>query len=204
MKKVVGFAAALFGGCLSAQAADLPRYGTPYTVAQPLNAYSWAGPYLGGTLGYDWGKVTNSGAKPDGFTGGIQGGYNWQQGQVVFGVEGDLQFSAAEDRFAAFKFSNPWFMGVRGRVGYAMNNVLLYGTGGLAFGELKASSFLGSESHTTAGWTAGVGAEVGFTPNWSAKVEYLYVDLGDTRFGLTALPHAYQFSTFRMGVNYRF
>ena len=95
----------------------------------------------------------------------------------MFGVEGDLQATAADDTFAPWKFSNPWFGTVRGRVGYAFNNILFYGTGGLAFGELRGETFGLSESHTNAGWTAGVGAEFGFAPNWSAKVEYLYVDL---------------------------
>jgi Opacity protein and related surface antigens len=92
-------------------------------------------------------------------------------------VEGDIQASGAEETFAPWKFSNPWFGTLRGRVGYALGNVMFYGTGGLAFGELRATTFGVSESHTNAGWTAGVGAEMGFAPNWSAKVEYLYVDL---------------------------
>jgi len=69
----------------SAQAADLP-YRAPYTVNQPLNAYSWAGPYLGGNLGYSWGSVDNNPTKPSGFEGGVQAGYNWQTGPWVFGV----------------------------------------------------------------------------------------------------------------------
>ena len=82
----------------------------------------------------------------------------------MFGVEGDIQASGADDTFAPWKFSNPWFGTVRGRVGYAFNNVLFYGTGGLAFGELRGETFGLSESHTTAGWTVGVGAEIGFAP----------------------------------------
>ena len=93
---------------------------------------------------------------------------------------------------------------MRGRVGYAFNNVLFYGTGGLAFGELRADTFGLSESHTTAGWTAGVGAEMGFAPNWSAKVEYLYVDLSNTNFVITGSSNGYSFGLIRAGVNYRF
>src|SRR5438552_7085030 len=176
---------------LSAQAADL-NYGSraPYTVNQPLNAYSWAGPYLGGNLGYAWGSVANNLTKPSGFAGGIQAGYNWQQGPWVFGVEGDVQASGADDTFAPWKFANPWFGTVRGRAGYALGNVLFYGTGGLAFGELRATTFGLSESHTNAGWTAGVGAEMGFAPNWSAKVEYLYVDLANSNFVVTGASNA--------------
>ena len=187
----------------SAAAADLP-YRQPYTVNQPLNAYSWAGPYLGANLGYAWGSVENSATKPDGVFGGAQAGYNWQNGQFVFGIEGDIQASAADDTFAPWKFSNPWFGTVRGRLGYAFNNVLVYGTGGLAFGELRAETFGLSESHTNAGWTLGVGAEFGIYQNWTAKVEYLYVDLSSSNFSITGAPNSYQFGLVRAGVNYHF
>jgi len=187
----------------SAAAADLP-YRQPYTVNQPLNASSWAGPYLGANLGYAWGSVENSATKPDGVFGGAQAGYNWQNGQFVFGLEGDIQASAADDTFAPWKFSNPWFGTVRGRLGYAFNNVLVYGTGGLAFGELRAETFGLSESHTNAGWTLGVGAEFGIYQNWTAKVEYLYVDLSSSNFSITGAPNSYQFGLVRAGVNYHF
>ena len=190
---------------LSAQAADM-NYGAraPYTVTQPLNAYSWAGPYIGGNLGYAWGSVANNPTKPSGFAGGVQAGYNFQTGPWVFGIEGDIQASGAEQTFAPWKFSNPWFGTLRGRAGYALNNVLFYGTGGLAFGELRANTFGLSESHTNAGWTLGVGAEMGFAPNWSAKVEYLYVDLNNSNFVITGASNGYRFGLVRAGVNYHF
>ncbi len=189
----------------SAQAADLP-YGSraPYTVNQPLNAYSWAGPYLGGNLGYAWGSVDNNPTKPSGFEGGAQAGYNWQTGPWVFGVEGDIEATGAADTFAPWKFSNPWFGTVRGRGGYAFDNILFYGTAGLAFGELRGETFGLSESHTNLGWTAGVGAEFGLTQNWSAKVEYLYVDLANSNYTITGLSNGYRFGTVRAGVNYHF
>src|SRR5882757_10773483 len=81
MSRIVLGAVALIaaGWTVSADAADLP-YGSraPYTVNQPLNAYSWDGPYLGGNLGYAWGSIDNNLTKPSGFSGGIQAGYNWQ------------------------------------------------------------------------------------------------------------------------------
>jgi outer membrane immunogenic protein len=207
MKRVVLSAVALIAGgwTASAQAADLP-YGSraPYTVNQPLNIYSWAGPYLGANLGYAWGSVDKNQTKPSGFAGGVQGGYNWQTGPWVFGVEGDIEATAAEDTFAPWKFSNPWFGTLRGRAGYALNNILFYGTGGLAFGELRGETFGLAESHTTAGWTAGVGAEFGFAPNWSARIEYLYVDLNSSPFIITGMSNSYRFGTVRAGVNYRF
>jgi outer membrane immunogenic protein len=192
------------GWTMSAQAADLNYGSRPLTVNQPLNAYSWAGPYLGGNLGYAWGSVDNNLTKPSGFAGGVQAGYNWQQGPWVFGVEGDIQATGADDTFAPWKFANPWFGTVRGRVGYALGNVLFYGTGGLAFGELRATTFGLSESHTNAGWTVGVGGEMGFAPNWSAKVEYLYVDLADSNFVITGASNSYRFGLIRAGVNYHF
>jgi outer membrane immunogenic protein len=207
MKRLVLGAAAVIaaGWTASAGAADLP-YGSraPYTVNQPLNGYSWAGPYIGGNLGYAWGKVDNSLTKPSGFVGGAQAGYNWQIGSWVLGLEGDIQATGANDTFAPWKFSNPWFGTVRGRVGYAFSNIMFYGTGGLAFGELRGETFGLSESHTTAGWTAGVGAEFGFAPNWSAKVEYLYVDLSNTQFTITGVQNGYRFGLVRAGVNYHF
>jgi outer membrane immunogenic protein len=207
MNKIVLGAVALIaaGWMASAQAADL-SYGSPapYTVNQPLNMYSWAGPYLGANLGYGWGSVDHNPTQPSGFEGGAQAGYNWQSGAIVFGIEGDLQATAADDTFAPWKYSNPWFGTVRGRVGYAFGNVLLYGTGGLAFGELRGETFGLSESHTNAGWTAGVGAEFGFAPHWTAKVEYLYVDLSDSRFTITGAQNGYNFGLVRVGVNYHF
>jgi hypothetical protein len=139
------------------------RYVRPPPLSAALYGQSAArqqriGPYIGGNLGYGWGDVSNSGAKPSGVLGGLQVGYNWQNGAWVAGIEGDLQLNAADDTFAPWKFSNPWFGTVRGRIGYAFNNVLLYGTGGLAFGSLKVERAGGfSESTTSAGWTMGAG-----------------------------------------------
>jgi outer membrane immunogenic protein len=215
MNRFVLGAVALLAAVLaaSAQAADF-NYGShaPLTMNQPqLNGYSWAGPYLGGNLGYAWGSVDNNPTKPSGFVGGVQAGYNWQTGPSwVFGVEGDIQATGADDTFAPWKFSNPWFGTVRGRAGYAFNNILFYGTAGLAFGELRGLTFGGfSDSHTNAGWTAGVGAEFGFgqfgfAQHWSARIEYLYVDLNDSQFVVTGAQNGYRFGVVRAGVNYHF
>jgi len=207
MKKLVSGAVALaaLGWSVSAHAADM-NYGAraPYTVNQPLNSYSWAGPYLGVNLGYAWGSVQNNPTKPSGFEGGVQAGYNWQSGPVVFGVEGDLQATGANETFAPWKFSNPWFGTVRGRVGYAFSNIMFFGTGGLAFGELRGETFGLSETHTRAGWTVGAGTEFGLTQNWSAKIEYLYVDLANSNFVITGASNGYRFGLLRAGVNYRF
>ncbi len=192
----------LVGG--AASAADLPR-APYYTAPAPLGAYSWVGPYLGGNLGYEWGATSNNPTRPSGLIGGVQGGYNWQNGQFVFGGEADLQLSGATDTFAPWKFSNPWFGTVRARAGYAMRNILFYGTAGLAFGELSGETVgLVSESHTNIGWTAGAGAEVGIYGNWSAKVEYLFVDLASSTYTITGTTNGLSANMVRIGVNYHF
>jgi outer membrane immunogenic protein len=122
----------------------------------------------------------------------------------VLGLEADLQGSGANDTFAAFKFSNPWFGTVRGRAGYAMNNVLFYGTGGFAYGGGRVEIGPFTESQTHIGWTVGAGLEVGLTPNWSAKAEYLYIRLQNEPYSLTGINHGFQSNVFRLGVNYRF
>ena len=209
MSRFVSGALALIAAGLttSAQAADLNSVGPAAYTGKPLfDGFSWARPYLGVNLGYAWGSVANNPTKPSGFVGGVQAGYNWQSGAFVFGLEGDIQATGAEETFAPWKFSNPWFGTVRGRAGYALNNILFFGTGGLAFGELRATTFGVSEAHTNAGWTLGAGAEVGlgFAPNWSAKVEYLYVDLANSNFVITGASNGYRFGLIRAGVNYRF
>jgi outer membrane immunogenic protein len=187
----------------AARAADLPRNSAPYFSA-PAAGFNWSGGYVGANIGYNWGKVTNTGTNPSGLEGGLQGGYNWQNGQFVYGAETDLQLSGADDTFAPFKFSNPWFGTLRGRGGFAYSNFLFYLTAGLAYGGLKAENGLLTESKTHIGWTAGVGAEVGITSNWSAKAEYLYMDLGSRSYSLTGTTNGYQANMIRLGVNYHF
>jgi outer membrane immunogenic protein len=187
----------------SAVAADLPRSPAPY-YSSPVSVYNWSGFYAGLNLGYEWGHVTNSGIDPSGVAGGGQVGYNWQTGQFVFGAEADIQISGADDTFAPYKFSNPWFGTLRGRAGYAINNMLLFGTFGLAYGSLEAQFGGIDETRTLFGWAGGLGMEVGFTPNWSAKVEYLYMDLGSRAFSLTGVNNGLQASYLRFGLNYHF
>jgi outer membrane immunogenic protein len=190
----------------AAFAADIQRGPSPYysAPAAPSAYYNWAGPYAGVNLGYQWGKVDNTGTNPSGLEGGLQGGYNWQNGQFVYGVETDLQISGADDTFAPYKFSNPWFGTLRGRAGMAMNNILFYATLGLAYGGLKGESAGLSESKTHIGWGAGLGAEVGLTPQWSAKVEYLYTDLSSRTYSVTGTDNGLSSSFVRVGVNYHF
>jgi len=201
--KIIGAGLALGLAVGSAAAADLNRgrYNAPI---QTPAVYSWMGPYIGGNIGYQWGDTTNNPTDPKGLIGGVQAGYNWQFGQFVFGGETDFQFSNADDTFASWKFSNPWFGTFRVRGGYAMDNILLYATGGFAYGRLEGENSGVSQSRTATGYTLGLGMEVGLTQNWSAKTEYLYLDLADKHFNVTGVDNGYKSNLVRFGVNYRF
>jgi len=189
----------------AAIAADISRGPTPYYYSSPASAgYNWMGPYAGVNVGYAWGKITNSAVEPNGIVGGLQVGYNWQSGGFVFGGETDIQASGADDTFAPYKFSNPWFGTLRGRAGWALNNILVYGTFGLAYGELKGLNLALDESKTHVGWTGGLGMEVGFTPNWSAKIEYLYMDLSNRAYSITGVTNGLETNILRFGINYHF
>lgn len=212
-KVLIGGMAALALTAAGAHAGDLapgpcggrpcpPLYPPPPPPPPPY--LYWCGPYVGANLGYQSGTLSNSGASPSGFLGGIQGGYNWQFGQWVAGWEADFQFDNASDSFSTFQFSNPWFGTVRGRGGIAIDNVLLYGTLGLAYGRGEITSGSLSEVNTHIGWTAGAGVEVGLSRNWSIKAEYLRVDLSSEPYILTGLNHSLSSNVFRIGVNFHF
>lgn len=190
------------------RAADLYGGETYYapapSAAAPAAVRNWAGLYLGGNLGYQFGKTTVFGIEPNGFVGGVQGGYNWQFDQLVIGGEADFQLSAAEETFAQYKFANPWFGTARARLGYAFDNILFYGTAGLAFGQGELEYLGTSERHTHGGWTVGAGLEVGLAANWSARAEYLYVDLSETNYVLTNMNTGIESNIVRFGLNYRF
>jgi outer membrane immunogenic protein len=185
-----------------AAAAELaPNY---YGGPTPYFAFSWVGPYVGATLGYEWGSIENNPTRPNGVAGGFEAGFNWQNGNLIYGGEAD-SFSAANDTFAPWQFSNPWFGTARGRVGIAANSVLLFGTAGLAYGELTGtSSGNPSESRASLGWVVGLGAEVSFAQHWSAKAEWLYFNLDDRRFSVTAANNGLAANLIRLGLNYHF
>jgi outer membrane immunogenic protein len=136
--------------------------------------------------------------------GGLIGGtvgFNYQVNQFVLGAEADIDWSdingSVEPNFCNLFVSatalatrcetkNNWLGTVRARAGFAVDRVLFYGTAGLAFGDVEAGLKGGSvgsvtyQSNTQIGWTAGAGVEWAFTDNWTARVEYLYVDLGNS------------------------
>ena len=212
-------AAALLAGSLAAQAADMgqPMYKAPAYVGPVYS--NWTGFYVGVNGGYGWGDSSWSGtagtfsASPNGWLVGGTIGYNLQTGTWVWGLEGDIDWvdlnGTATGICASCQIKDTWLGTGRLRLGYAgWNNWLPYITGGAAGGGLKASSPLGDASKTQWGWTAGGGLEWAFVANWSAKVEYLYVDLGDIGCGLAcgAVDESVNFksSIVRAGLNYRF
>jgi outer membrane immunogenic protein len=174
----------LLGAALSvaiagtAFAADMPVRNNYYTAPATFSPSSWAGPYIGGQIGYEWGSVSNNPTRPNGFQGGVEAGYNWQFGQFVVGLEGDGTFgdvsSTATVNGVTATAKVDSFSTFRGRAGVAVDQVLFYGTAGLALADTKITTPTLSGSNTQTGWTAGAGVEWMFAPHWSLKGEYLY------------------------------
>ena len=211
MKKALLTAVSLVAlGMAPAIAADLPA--RTYTKAPVAVApiYNWTGFYIGAMGGY---------AKEDAsfspVSGGLAGGtigYNWQQGPVVFGLEADaawadLNATAGIPGLVAVTAKVQDLGTVRGRIGYAFDQVLIYGTGGYAWADTKltatALGLTASESHVLNGWTAGAGVEVMFAPKWSVKAEYLYRSFGSQNF-LGVPSGTLNMNSVQVGVNYHF
>lgn len=190
-------AVALLGlvGAAPAVAADLsvaPLYKAPPAPVVPP-AYNWSGFYLGANGGGGWSTSHWDSIGSTNGSGGVVGGtagLNWQTGHAVFGIEGDIDWSNVKGTNtsaacpAGCTTQNDWLATVRGRAGYAFDRVMPYVTGGLAVGDIKASTpgFAGA-SQTNAGWAAGGGLEFALSNNWTAKAEYLHVDLGNMNCG---------------------
>ncbi|WP_298243638.1 outer membrane protein [uncultured Bradyrhizobium sp.] len=222
MKKVLLASACLFALAAPASAADLAA--RPYTkapVAPMASVYNWTGFYLGIVGGGAWEASSGDPKMQGGFVGGTAG-YNWQTGNVVFGLEADGAWADVSASAAGVVFvpgvggipasvsSKTDAMGtVRGRIGWAVNNVLLYGTGGYAWIDNKITATLGglsvSDSKFHSGWTVGAGVEAFFAPQWSVKGEYLYRSLGGETYFSGAVPTGtLNFHTVQVGVNYHF
>jgi outer membrane immunogenic protein len=208
---IIACALALTAGT-PALAADLPpvapRAPAAYAPAvAPI--YNWSGIYLGVNGGYGFGTVNATGGGLSGSAnanGGLAGGTlgaNYQIGQFVIGVEGDGDWADFGNGgvCAGCTGTDNWLATARGRVGFAWDRVLLFGTGGGAFTEA-----LGTGSGTQTGWTAGGGIEVGITENFTAKVEYLYVDFGNTSCTVGGVACSLDFTAnlIRGGLNYKF
>ena len=180
----------------TALGADLPRpaYKAPPLAPEYIAPFTWSGFYLGINGGYGWGDadISNSSASfttdnTDGWLIGATAGYNYQMGQFVLGVEGDIDYALIKGNATntvtcgagSCEVKNSWFATARARLGYAWDRWMPYVTGGAAFAGVKVTPSGGSSStDTTTGWTAGAGIEYAFLTGWSAKLEYLYADLG--------------------------
>jgi outer membrane immunogenic protein len=196
-------------GVASASAADLPRQRAMPAKAPVYVApagYNWTGPYVGLSGGYGWGGSDLKG----GLVGGTLG-YNYQTGPWVLGLEGDLSWTNIKGTSACgattCETKNHWLGTARGRLGYAMGatgNVMPYVTGGAAFGDIEHSvSGVGTVSDSKAGWTLGGGLEAAISGPLTAKIEYLYVDLGDSP-SLAGTSSSFHTNIVRAGLNYRF
>jgi outer membrane immunogenic protein len=250
--------AALMAGTVAASAADMPVKAAPY-MAPPAPIYTWTGFYLGVNAGIGGDRVDYPfrGAFGDtrftgdvnltsfGGFGGVQGGYNWQAGNWVLGVEADIEGTNIRSRLNA-SINVPsllnaslstgtelkYFGTARGRIGYAFDRVLVYATGGYAFGSedttLDASltsnrktlefaavpdgnstthPFHFSRRHDLSGWTAGGGVEYAVTPNLSLKTEYLYLRFDRNNVFASnhfAIDDQINLHTLKFGVNYKF
>jgi outer membrane immunogenic protein len=212
-KLVLAAIAALIAG--PGVAADLPVRAPAYKAAPLAAVWSWSGLYIGIDGGYGFGNdpfsqtVVRPGgnaasfeksvvAPKGGFFGG-QMGYNWQVGNIVFGVEGDAQWSGQHDKVCGFlceaavgfveattvEQKLKWFATARGRLGWANESYLLYVTGGGAWAGIDETdafidaglTFVAGSSRTKSGWAVG-GIETRLWGDWTAKLEYLHIDLG--------------------------
>jgi len=195
MKKYIVAATCVAISSVSAFAADLPTKAAPVPYVPP---FSWTGFYLGGELGwirtnpeYTAGAlllgtpfVISTASEKNGLTYGILGGYNYQVGQWVLGVEGDFTgWTVGKIRYTAITGDfvtahSKWGGSIRGRFGYAADRALFYMTGGAAFVSNETSIpttgiSIGGDG-TRVGWTLGGGVDYAFTNNWFTGIEYRY------------------------------
>lgn len=219
--------------------------------AQAEPAYNWTGLYLGAQGGYGGDKFEypgylNTGVPAfsgtgqasltsSGFIAGGQVGYNLLLSNILVGVEADLAWSGIEGEVAiggsgvaggsvsvSAGSEIEHFGTIRGRLGFAKDNLLIYGTAGVAYGKVTSSysynaNFAGlgigpfsgadSISDNQWGWTAGGGLEYGVGANWSLKTEYLYTDLGSQTLyadNTVGIDVDTKFHTVKVGLNYHF
>jgi outer membrane immunogenic protein len=232
-----GFYAGLNGGYSWGRGSETAPIGAPfpatasYTSTQNVN-----GGVFGGQIGYNW-QVDRKwvlGLEADGQWTGERGRANNNLGSIDIPTPGD-DFNLLSTGSVSNETKLPWFATFRGRAGFLADpSLLLYATGGLAVGQVTYSSqatltaqlfgpgiagttpasplltLVGpalSESQTRVGWTLGAGAEKKFTPNWSAKLEYLYMDFGKTTYfsgTANAIDVNFHDHIFRAGINYAF
>jgi len=206
MKRVLFACVGVLALSGAAAAADLPMAPAPY-YKSPVYApaYNWSGFYLGINGGGGWGRSTWTTTGPFDTSGGLIGGtigYNYQVNQVVLGVEGDIDWANISGSTntgctavggTGCTTGDNWLSTVRGRLGYAADRFM--------------PGLTGTDT-TNAGWTLGGGIEFAIAGHWTAKAEYLYVDLGSVSCGLAcgaAVQNVnWHANIGRLGVNYRF
>jgi outer membrane immunogenic protein len=222
-RTLLSVAAALAALSLPTQAADLggwtPRSPAPEPYdASPLDTARWTGAYLGIAGGYTFGDidVSNGGINVQSFdqsggTGWLYGGYNWQFGRIVAGLEADIGTGS----ISGSEGSGPGLVGadlnyegsLRGRAGFLLApQFLVYGTAGFAWSDMDISLANTSASEIFSGYTIGAGTELNFAGPWTLRLEYLYTDLDAetiTRGGTSSTidPDSH---TLRAGVSFKF
>lgn len=190
---------------------------TPAPAAQayaPAAAvYDWSGAYIGIQGGYAWTQLTPpAGFATQDFDGGSVGayaGFNFQHDNFVFGLEGDANYNWNERTYGVAPLTatagTDWDGSVRGRLGYAIDRTMVYGTGGIAFTRAFIEpAGLDRETETFTGWTVGAGVEHAFTDNLAARVEYRYTDFGRRDFGIAGADSDLHQHTVRVGLGYKF
>jgi outer membrane immunogenic protein len=188
-------AALLASVAVPAAAADLPTAKPAPMFVPPV--YNWTGFYVGLNAGVAWGSGGNVTVTPtldgvkqfgeggrSGFAGGGQIGYNIQSGAFVYGIETDLDGVAIGHHVNCGPYGflctsnggGGWVGTTRARLGYAIDRVLIYATGGVAYGGINSQP-IGGNASSNVGWTVGGGVEYAFDPHWTVKLEGLYVNL---------------------------
>lgn len=199
LKSIIASAALVSALAVSAQAADMvPQTDyAPAPVEQELQpVFTWSGGYVGLQGGGTWANAdfdNGAGTLDEDFNGGILGGFvgaNMQSGNIVYGIEGDLSYNWNSNTYTIFgsetEVGTDVSGSVRGRLGYAMDNALIYATGGWAAarGYVDVAG-AGEESETFNGFTVGAGVDYAFTDSLFGRAEYRYNNFGDKNFGAT-------------------
>lgn len=217
---IFGAAGILFvATAASSHAADMSPVEPPAEapITEVGGIYDWGGFYVGLNAGYAWTGVDYTGAVPaidrnlGGFAVGGFAGYNFFNDGWVYGIEADVKHDFNEERFSAggstFEAKTTWGGSVRGRVGYAFDRTLIYGTGGYAFTQAKLEDVTAGvrEKETFHGWTIGAGVEQAFTDNMAGRLEYRYTDYSKSDiFDVPGTDGDIDSHSLMMGVSFKF
>lgn len=197
-------AAVLIAGATAAAAADVPPYGPPPAAPSyysPAPAFTWSGPYVGLTGGYGWATTVPSTAPNNGWIGGAFAGANFQaDSNLVVGIEGDFTATGKTGTGGGATVTNPWDATLRGRIGFAMDRIMIYGTGGVAVGKVTATGGI-TGSATRVGWTAGAGVEAALSQHVTGRLEYRHTNLGTAAL---SSPVIYKSNDVMAGIGYKF